>query len=191
MKKTHFSTGEVAKFCGVTLRTVINWIKAGRLAAFQLPGTRGDNRITKDELIRFINANQIPMPLALSESESRKPAALIVDDEPSFARAIERILRRAGYETFIALDGFEAGRLFVAHKPRLFTLDLQMPHMDGFSVLEKMRDEQDCFICVISGLPEEKLAQAKAVRADEALTKPFDSAKLMQIAEKCFKIKAV
>lgn len=195
--KTHYSTGEVANFCGVTLRTVINWIKAGKIAAFQLPGTRGDNRITLEALTGFMEANHIPLPPELrsgttqAEGVSRlhknhKPTALIVDDDPAIASAILRVIRPVGYRILKAQDGFEAGMLFGQHKPTFMTLDLQMPKLDGFSVLEQLKEDKDTFICVISGMGQDYLDRATAMRADAALTKPFDQEALIGIARRCF-----
>ena len=183
--KENFTTGEVAKFCGVTLRTVINWIKAGRITAYQLPGTRGDNRIPRDHLIEFMQSNRFPIPreLNLKEEKVDKPVALIVDDDANMAKSIERVLRRKGFETYYAADGFDAGLLFAEHSPKLLTLDLQMPRFDGFTVLEKLKHDKTCFICVISGMEQTFLNKAVSIRANAALQKPFDNSDLENIIE--------
>ena len=180
--KTQFTTGEVANFCGVTLRTVINWIKSGKLDAYQLPGTRKDNRVTRDSLIAFMEQNGLPLPNELSEKKS-SPVALIVDDDINMTKSIERILRQLRYETVLAADGFEAGLCFAKNTPTLMTLDLQMPRLDGFTVLEKLKEDNSCYICVISGMEQTQLEKAKNIRANAALQKPFETTDLVNIAE--------
>ena len=46
------TTGEIAKYCGVTLRTVIRWLETEKLKGFKLPG-RGNNRVLVDDFIVF------------------------------------------------------------------------------------------------------------------------------------------
>ncbi len=188
--KDHFTTGEVAKFCGVTLRTVINWIKAGRLDAYQLPGTRGDNRIRRQQLLAFMQQNQLPIPNELLENSNEikaKPMALVVDDDLNMAKSIQRVLHKSGFATHYAADGFDAGLMFSEYSPKLLTLDLQMPRFDGFSVLEKLKDDDTCFICVISGMGQQHLDRAVSMRANAALQKPFENLELEKIVKPLIK----
>lgn len=63
-EKRALTTGEIAKFCGVNFRTVIRWIEKGYMSAYKLPG-RGDNRVTIDEFLRFLESNNMPVPDSL------------------------------------------------------------------------------------------------------------------------------
>jgi excisionase family DNA binding protein len=151
-----FTTGEVAKYCSVHFRTVIRWIERGSLKAYKLPG-RGNNRIEEQEFLRFLKENNMPIP----------------DDLQS---AIRRILTIAGYETAITQDGFQAGTMLASFEPALMTLDLSMPNMDGFSVLEFLSSQpqySDLKIVVVSALNQAKLNEALAAGAHSALAKPF------------------
>jgi two-component system, OmpR family, response regulator VicR len=201
VKKRVLTTGEVADYCGVNFRTVIRWIKRGQLDAYQLPG-RGDNRIEVDDFIDFLITHKMPVPDELqsvlankestptpSEKEQRiksgdtvdikpqeKLRVLIVDDDLSSARAIERTLERAGFETEIAMDGFSAGALMQMFAPSVMTLDLMMPGLGGFEVLKFMReDSSDIRILVISGMPAPQLEKALDEGADDTMAKPYDS----------------
>lgn len=194
-----YSTGEIAKFCGVTLRTVIRWIERGSLNAYKLPG-RGNNRVTQQELLNFLNEYNMPIPAELQSVESPTESVsmggtesnriLICDDEKPYADAIRRVLRRAGYETRIAFSGFEAGTELMLFKPALITLDLSMPGMSGFEVVSFIREReilQDIKILVISALPDEDLKKAKLLGADAALSKPFDNQSLLDNIEQLLK----
>ncbi|VUD64253.1 Response regulator MprA [Thalassocella blandensis] len=189
--KPYFTTGEVANYCGVTLRTVINWIKQGRLPAHQLPGTRKDNRISRQDLCSFMQLNGLPLPPDLDQSEAEPPLqavqdtktkiqALVVDDDVSMAKAIGRVLRSAGMQVLFAHDGFEAGRMYEKHQPALITLDLNMPKMDGFAVLDALRDRQGSKILVLSALGDTYMQQALDKKADAVMSKPFDNEVLLQ-----------
>lgn len=183
-EKRFLTTGETAHFCGVTLRTVINWIKRGKLPAHQLPGTRGDNRIAHQDLVNFMQENKLPIPPELAPPAEqaalaeKPPVALVVDDDPLMAKSISRVLKSIGHQPHIAHNGFVAGQIYSSEKPILMTLDLQMPKLDGFELLEQLRDRQHCKIIVISGMAPEYLKKAKDAGANATLGKPFSNAAL-------------
>jgi Response regulators consisting of a CheY-like receiver domain and a winged-helix DNA-binding domain len=183
MNKTHYTSGEVAKLCGVSLRTVLNWIAKGLLKAHQLPGARGDNRVLVEDLVVFMRASNLPLPTAL---EPQRRFALIVDDELAMAKSIQRVLRVNGFQTAIATDGFTAGMLYAKEKPLLMTLDLQMPKLNGIDVLKDIGGEKYGKILVISGMAEDTLSLALAHGADATLHKPFDNEQLESIVSEWF-----
>ncbi len=70
----------------------------------------------------------------------RFPRIAIVDDNPDVRRLIRRILQSQGdYELFEAANGFEAVELIRSQRPNLVILDLMMPEMDGFAVMEALK----------------------------------------------------
>ncbi len=172
------SSGEVARFCGVHFRTVIRWIEKGNLKAYKLPG-RGNNRIEEQDFIDFLKRNDLPIPQEFQGNNNR---ILICDDDQAMAMAIQRVLKRAGFETLIAHDGFSAGSRLANFKPALMTLDLSMPNVNGFEVLSFMKKEkmyESVKVLVVSALGDEKLAQAKGLGAHECLSKPFENKTLV------------
>ena len=173
------TTGEIADYCGVNLRTVIRWIEKGYLPAYKLPG-RGNNRVRLVDFLSFIDRHGMPMPEALRGYGNR---VLVVEDDPPMAESIARVLRASGYEVRVALDGFQAGDALRAFLPALMTLDLRMPGLDGFQVLDYVRQDPELArlkVLILSALPEERLRQAVAAGADDALAKPFDAAELVR-----------
>lgn len=180
-----YTTSEAAKFCGVSFRTVIRWIQRGELGAYKLPG-RGDHRVPKDELSRFMQMHGIPVPEEWVE-QSRK--VLIAEDDLPMAKAIDRVLRKAGYETVIASDGFLAGSLLHTFKPRLMTLDIRMPGIDGLGVLRFLQKQGLPFplkVLVVSGESDDRLGEALTLGADGVLTKPFRNADLLEEVRRLF-----
>lgn len=177
------TSGEIASYCDVNLRTVIRWIENGKLKGFKLPG-RGNNRVLVDDFIDFLERHDMPIPAQLQGDAT--PSILIVDDEMPVARSIQRVARRAGYDTIIATGGFEAGVKLSQYNPRLMTLDLSMPGMDGYSVIQFTR-EQEAYkklkILVISALDDASLQKALDMGADAALTKPFSNHDLTELMD--------
>ncbi len=177
-KKT-LTTGDIARHCGVNLRTVIRWIERGHLNAYKLPG-RGDNRVPMDDFLDFLERNNMPMPKALQAQGNK---VLIVEDEPAMAAAIQRVLERAGYETQIAHEGFRAGALLGTFQPDVMTLDLGLPGLPGLEVLRFVRGNEifaQTRILVISATNRELLEDALQAGADAVLEKPFDNVVLME-----------
>ncbi|GAA0228971.1 response regulator [Marinomonas primoryensis] len=177
------TTGEIAKICDVHLRTAIRWIERGDLKGFKLPG-RGNNRVRHEDFIEFLNQHGMPIPEEFRTDNSKR--ILIVDDESLLAKSIQRVLKGAGYDTMIATDGFSAGSKLNSEKPALMTLDLSMPGIDGYGILEFVRASdklKNIKILIISALDEEQLQATIAKGADSFLQKPFANSDLLKAVE--------
>lgn len=177
------TTGEAAQICGVNFRTVLRWIDRGLLPAYRLPG-RGDRRVLREELQRFMLANGIPDRSAAGALPRR---VLIADDEPAMARAIARVLHGARFETAIAANGFEAGAMLQTFKPGVMTLDLRMPGMDGLAVLRFLQTAEfhvPFKTLVVSADTETRLQEALALGAHGVIRKPFVNDALLAAVER-------
>lgn len=176
------TTGQIAKYCGVHPRTVTRWIDNGKLPAYQLP-ERGDRRVRTTDFVQFLSDNNLPIPQELTRTTQR---VLIVEDEPPMASAIQRALRLKNFETRVAHDGFEAGRLLESFIPDLITLDLMMPGIDGLEVLKKLKANpayDNIRILVISAAIDSKIEEAFELGADAAISKPFTNDELIEMIE--------
>ena len=177
------TSGEIATYCDVNLRTVIRWIESGKLKGFKLPG-RGNNRVLVEDFIEFLERHEMPIPDALKCTVI--PSILIVDDELPVAKSIQRVARRAGFDSYIATGGFQAGIMLSQYEPKVMTLDLSMPGMDGYSVIDFTRDQEkykSLKIVVISALDEASLERALEIGADATLQKPFSNHDLTMVLE--------
>ncbi|HEX6159612.1 MAG TPA: response regulator [Thermoanaerobaculia bacterium] len=109
-------------------------------------------------------------------SDTPGPRILIVDDLKSNLRLLEQTLRRAAYvEVMSTLDPCEVAALHLQHRYDLILLDLQMPEMNGFEVMAKLREvraENPVAILVLSADPAQKRAALDA-GADSFMGKPF------------------
>ena len=101
---------------------------------------------------------------------------LIVDDDPHIAESLRERFSARGFYTGVAVDGVEALEQVREQKPDIVLLDLQMPKMDGFGVLEKFREEGiDCTVIVITAFGNvEKAVEAMKAGAYDFLQKPFE-----------------
>lgn len=180
----NFKPSEIASICGVHHRTVSRWISQGHLNGYKLPG-RGNYRVSFEEFVKFLNRQNMPIPHEL-EAVRTSPKVLVIDDEQAIIRSLSRLFNRAGYEVQSAKDGFEAGIELIRHKPLLVTLDLSMPGMNGFEVLEFIRDNPDLHqtrVMVISGLSDNELSQAVKAGADRAIRKPYSNNDVLAFAQ--------
>ena len=109
---------------------------------------------------------------------------LVVDDEQDIRGLVRELLQRAGHTAIEAHDGNEALRRFYADKPDLVILDVQMPGLDGFSVLERIRELSDVPVIMLTARAEE-LDKVRGLRsgADDYVTKPFGRQELLARVE--------
>src|SRR5437016_3118712 len=99
---------------------------------------------------------------------------LVVEDDSDYAFLLATLLRREGYTAVIAQDGLHALQRIFTEQPDLIVLDLHLPLLDGYDVLEELRAHQpETAVIVVSGAPDAK-SRARAAGATAVLTKPLD-----------------
>ncbi len=107
---------------------------------------------------------------------------LIVDDQKANVLLLERTLRGAGYLNVMStMDSFEVCDLHRKHHYDMILLDLQMPGMDGFQVIEGLKEiETEGYlpVLVVTAQPDHKLRALKA-GARDFVSKPFDLAEIL------------
>jgi adenylate cyclase len=107
---------------------------------------------------------------------------LIVDDQQANVMLLEQMLRDAGYTAISStMDSSEVCALHLVHHYDLILLDLQMPGMDGFQVMENLKQIETggyLPVLVITAQPAHKLRALKA-GAKDFVSKPFDLAEVL------------
>src|SRR5262245_4673820 len=107
------------------------------------------------------------------------PLILTVEDEPRISRYLRSSLQMSGYDVLVASDGVKAIELVQENQPDLVLLDLGLPRMGGFDVLEHIRKQFDMPIIVLTALDtEEDKVKALMMGADDYLPKPFGNREL-------------
>ena len=104
------------------------------------------------------------------------PRVLIVDDEPDILLMLRINLEAEGYQTALAADGETAMRRIDDVTPDVMLLDVMMPVMDGWSVLEALANRTDPprVIVLSAKTATRDMVRALDLGAAEYLTKPFD-----------------
>lgn len=105
---------------------------------------------------------------------------LVVEDEPTLNDLIARLLRQEGHEVLRALDGEEALELVASRRPDLIILDWMLPKLDGLDVAQRVREEHQTPIIMLTARAEESdLILGLEAGADEFVTKPFKNRELI------------
>jgi DNA-binding response OmpR family regulator len=105
---------------------------------------------------------------------------LVVDDEGDIRELVRELLVRAGYEVVEAPNGSEALKVFYSQQPDVVILDVQMPVLDGWETLTRIREVSDVPVLMLTARAEE-LDKVRGLRAgaDDYLTKPFGRQELL------------
>jgi len=115
--------------------------------------------------------------MKIAESDIRQASILIVDDQDANVSLLEQMLREAGYERVTStMNSQVVCTLHRKHRYDLILLDLQMPGMDGFQVIEGLKtNDADGYlpVLVITAQPGHKLRSLQA-GARDFISKPFD-----------------
>lgn len=106
---------------------------------------------------------------------------LVVDDEKDLRTMIRSIFESAGYtQIWSAASGEEALKLIAKKIPGIMILDVMMPGMDGFQVLQKIREKNNVPVLMLTAKSdEEDKVSGLRLGADDYLTKPFSINELM------------
>jgi len=106
---------------------------------------------------------------------------LVVDDDLDLIGLIAFVLRQAGYLVVEAQDGPSALESFAAERPDLAILDVNLPRLDGFQVLQRIRQGGDRtpVLMLTVRATEEDMVQGLDLGADDYLAKPFSPRTLL------------
>ena len=117
---------------------------------------------------------------------------LVVDDEAGMLRSVERVLGQ-GYKVVSSRSPREAVKLAGSFRPDLAILDIQMPELDGFQLMEELQalDPELDVIFMTGSVHEIDAKLIKAIRKDAFyfLQKPFDRGVLLSLVERCLELK--
>lgn len=103
-----------------------------------------------------------------------KTMILVVDDEPRIIRFVKTGLSLSGYDLETATTGYMALQLFQEKQPDLIILDLGLPDIDGFEVLQELRSYSTIPIVILTARDDEQSKiRGLELGADDYLTKPF------------------
>jgi len=109
---------------------------------------------------------------------------LIVDDEPNILMSLDFLMRKEGYEVFVARDGSEAIEIIDRDLPDLLVLDIMMPNVDGYEVCQYIKNDkakQHIKVIFLSAKSKkEDIEKGYEMGADLYMTKPFSTRNLVK-----------
>lgn len=110
----------------------------------------------------------------------KHPYIMVIDDEQTVLRLLDRTLKLEGYSVIMADNGSAALDLLEEHSPDLVILDIMMPGLDGMQTLNFIRQRSNIPVIMISGMREVTIARdVLSLGADDFVRKPFHTGELV------------
>ena len=113
---------------------------------------------------------------------------LIVDDDRELADGLRMVLEKQGFRVILAHDGHQAKQTVYNQRPDLMILDMMMPRMGGYPVLEHFKDKPDAppIIMITANEGSRHKAYAEYLGVIDYLRKPFPMERLLEAVGKAF-----
>ncbi len=112
------------------------------------------------------------------------PHVLIVEDEIGLLEILELNFQSSGYRVSTATDGVIAWQQYERQRPDLLVLDLNLPRMSGFRLLELVRSESDLPVLILTAYDFAEAEEVARHRPDAYIKKPFDVQDLIREADR-------
>lgn len=195
-EKIFCTTRDAARLLGISVGTVQTWVEGGRLEAWKTAG--GHRRVSRASVLKLLHHNPgttdaqeaaAKAPGAALEPPRRKLQILAVDDTPSLLRLHHAKMATWALRPVVSTcDNAIAALIQIGRNcPDLLLVDLQMPGMDGFSLLRflvDMPDIRDTTIVAVTALTPAEIARCGGLPPGiELLPKPIPFERLLEIAE--------
>ena len=185
--KVFCTTREAAALLGVSLSTAQNWAESGLLESWKTEG--GHRRISRESVQKLIAD---PMGNGMHQSMDKAGGGgqqalqiLVVEDDPLLLKLYKVRLGAWKFPTVVetASDGFEGLVKVGLQRPDLLITDLQMPHIDGFQMINSLANIADCSamqIVAVTGLSIQDIAPSALPASVRVFTKPIPFNRLLK-----------
>ena len=169
-EKQALTVGETAAYLGVHPQTVRKLARKNEIPSFKVGKAW---RFHKDALQEWVDTHHL---------RSQNLSVLVVDDELEVCKTTRLLLEGANYRVSTAVGGAEALARMADELPDVVLLDLQMPVMDGATVLKQIREMYGNLpVIIVTGYPDsELLAQALEYGFLLVLAKPVSRQHLLE-----------
>jgi len=117
-------------------------------------------------------------------SKTEETKVLLIEDEVGLLEILELNFRSVGYRVLTARDGVTAWHQFDRERPNLLVLDLNLPQMSGFRLLELVRSESDVPVLILTAFDFAEAEEVAQYRPDAFIKKPFDVRELIGMADR-------
>jgi excisionase family DNA binding protein len=170
-----YTTGDVARLCGVTKRTVIKWIDSGRLQGYTIPGSK-HRRVAAEALQKFMRSSGLP-----NGDRLVRPRILIVDDDLDLLELLKDTLHD-DYDVDVASTALDAASRLTIFQPDIILLDIRLPDLSGLQVcrhFQTYKKQRNVPILTMSAYGGEiDPVEVRLSGADAFLPKPLRLAEL-------------
>jgi excisionase family DNA binding protein len=168
--------GQAAKFLGVAQSTIRKWSDQGRVPAFYTPG--GHRRYRRRDLEAFLDRSG-------PGGKTGGPLVLVVDDDARLREFMRVNLEMEGYSVREAASADEALEAIEDQAPELVLLDVVMPGVDGWQMLQRMQERHGSIpVIMFSGqIDANSASEAEERGARGFVGKPFDPQQLIERAK--------
>lgn len=113
---------------------------------------------------------------------------LTVDDSRTMRDMLKQVLTEAGYKVLQAVDGLDGLDVLRNAAPNAIITDINMPRLDGFGFIERVRAERRLFgvpiLVLTTEFSAEKKGRARSAGATGWIVKPFDAFKLVDVVRR-------
>lgn len=123
-------------------------------------------------------------------SNTNRPRVLVADDDQSIRQLVSTVVRREGLQVDAAADGLEAIELLQRHDYAVILLDLMMPRMDGFGVIDYLRSHPlpvKPVVLVITAYADQRFKEVDPQVVAGVLRKPFEVSELGNLVLLCMR----
>ncbi len=171
------TTGDIAKYCSVTVATVCNWVKAAKLEVFVTPG--GQYRMERDKFLAFLHENGFPIPQDLADQTT---TVLTIDPTQSLTPILKQGLdsTREPYEIHQAGNAYEALLKIGQASPNFVVISDSQQDDDTRRVVHFLRSNPSTrgIKFIVAG---NQIVPASGDLFDASLKTPFEMQDLQQV----------
>jgi CheY-like chemotaxis protein len=182
--KDLYSTGDIARICGVTINTVVKWFETGELKGRRTSKT-GARRITRKNLFSFLKRQGFPPDTASRE----KYRIVVVDNDKTVISTIKKAFRHSyGCTVDATASNFEAGLLTSRLKPDIVFLNVNLKGVEAKKLLKLVRagrDARKIHVVAITRRLGKQRREEMSRHFDAVLAQPLEVGDIKKLMAAC------
>jgi hypothetical protein len=172
LAKEIFTTGDIARICAVSSRTVAKWFNAGVLEGYRIPMSR-DRRVPRESLLRFMREHGISTD-RFGDALSRD--VLVVGADAGFAEALGESLVEMDLRFAVRTvsSACSAGAVACRYPPESLVVDLAIGRLDAGTIIHVVREISPMCVCCAIASGEDPNEVIRSTNCDVVRPKPVD-----------------